>query len=97
MRVALYTRVSTTDQSCDVQLRELLQYGTHRSRTVPDECVDTGWIGGFSSPIGVRKAAERRTGHIDAGGSWMDGKERSSLRQDLQELVSLGARFIAIT
>jgi DNA invertase Pin-like site-specific DNA recombinase len=30
MRAAIYARVSTTDQTCDLQLRELRQYITAR-------------------------------------------------------------------
>ena len=45
MRIALYARVSTTDQSCDMQLQELRHYAAQRGWQVFDEYVDTGWSG----------------------------------------------------
>jgi DNA invertase Pin-like site-specific DNA recombinase len=44
-RVALYARVSTNDQNCDLQLRELGQYAAARKWAIADEYVDTGWSG----------------------------------------------------
>jgi hypothetical protein len=45
MRIALYARVSTVDQSCEMQLRELRDYAARRGWTAVDEYVDTGWSG----------------------------------------------------
>jgi DNA invertase Pin-like site-specific DNA recombinase len=45
MRAAIYARVSTTDQTCDLQLRELRQYISARGWQVAGEYVDTGWSG----------------------------------------------------
>ncbi len=45
MRVALYCRVSTADQNCEMQLRELRQYAAARNWSVHAEYVDTGWSG----------------------------------------------------
>jgi DNA invertase Pin-like site-specific DNA recombinase len=43
MRVAIYARVSTTDQTCDLQLRESRQYIAARGWEPTGEYVDTGW------------------------------------------------------
>ena len=45
MRAAIYARVSTTDQTCDLQLRELRQYIAARNWEISGEYVDTGWSG----------------------------------------------------
>jgi len=44
-RVALYARVSTNDQNCDLQLRELREYAAARKWEIAGEYVDTGWSG----------------------------------------------------
>lgn len=41
MKVALYARVSTTDQSCEVQLLELRQYCVAKAWTISEEIQDT--------------------------------------------------------
>src|SRR5260370_829221 len=46
MRIAFYARVSTTDQNCEMQLRELREYAAVRKRKACAEYVDTGWSGG---------------------------------------------------
>jgi DNA invertase Pin-like site-specific DNA recombinase len=53
-RVALYCRVSTTDQTCENQLRDLREYATARSWTDVTEYVDQG----------VSGATDRRPGSI---------------------------------
>ena len=42
MRTALYARVSTTDQTCEMQLRELREYAARRGWEIAGEYVDTG-------------------------------------------------------
>ena len=42
MKTAIYARVSTTDQSCEMQLRELREYACRRGWTFGGEYVDTG-------------------------------------------------------
>ena len=49
MRVALYARVSTTDQNCEMQLRELREYCERRGWEIAGEYVDTGWSGAKAS------------------------------------------------
>ena len=43
MRDAIYARVSTTDQTCDLQLGELRQYIAARGWDISSEYVDTEW------------------------------------------------------
>src|SRR5579872_5259341 len=45
MRVGLYARVSTKDQSCDMQLRDLRDYCTARQLIITREYIDTAVSG----------------------------------------------------
>ena len=45
MRAAIYARVSTKDQSCEMQLRDLRTYCTVRGFTVTREYIDSGQSG----------------------------------------------------
>ena len=49
MKIALYARVSTADQNCEMQLRELREYAAARKWNVIGEYVDTGWSGAKAS------------------------------------------------
>ena len=49
MKSAIYARVSTADQDCGMQLRELREYAQRRGWTVAGEYVDTGWSGAKTS------------------------------------------------
>ena len=48
-RCALYARVSTSDQNCELQLRELREYVSRRGWQVAGEYVDTGFSGAKAS------------------------------------------------
>jgi DNA invertase Pin-like site-specific DNA recombinase len=50
MIVAIYARVSTTDQSCEMQLRDLRQYAQRQSFQIFAEYIDTGFSGSVASP-----------------------------------------------
>ena len=101
MRVAIYARVSTTDQTCDLQLRESRQYITARGWEPRGEYVDTGWSGSAASrPEFDRLLNDARMRRIDAVLVWkLDrwGRSVAASVKSIQELVSLGVRFIAIT
>jgi len=45
MDCAIYARVSTTDQNCEMQLRELRDYCERRGWKIAKEYVDTCWSG----------------------------------------------------
>lgn len=61
MRVAIYGRVSTKDQSCDLQLRDLRAYCTARKFKVFREYVDVGESGAKDSRPGAEQLDGRRT------------------------------------
>src|SRR6516165_1296954 len=45
LQAAIYARVSTTDQTCEMQVRELREYAARRGWTVVNVYIDTGWSG----------------------------------------------------
>src|ERR1019366_8175172 len=49
MRVAIYARVSTKDQSCDLQVRDLNAYCAARKFTIFREYIDVGESGAKNS------------------------------------------------
>ena len=101
MRTALYARVSTTDQSCEMQLQELRHYSNQRGWQVFREYVDTGWSGAKASrPELDRLMQDARARRFDAVIVWkLDrwGRSVADCVRSIQELVSLGVRFLAVT
>ncbi len=101
MKIALYARVSTSDQNCEMQLRELREYAATRRWTVHAEYVDTGWSGAKANrPKLNRLMADARKRRLDAVlvcklDRW--GRSVTDSIRGIQELVSLGVRFIAVT
>ena len=71
MKIALYARVSTADQNCEMQLRELREYAAARKWTIYAEYVDTGWSGAKTSrPELNRLMADARKRRIDGVCVW---------------------------
>jgi putative DNA-invertase from lambdoid prophage Rac len=101
MRTVIYARVSTTDQSCEMQLRELRDYAARRGLDVIGEYVDTGWSGAKASrPQLDRLMGDARLRRFDAVLVWkLDrwGRSVAHCVRSIQELVSLGVRFLAAT
>lgn len=101
IRAAIYARVSTQDQNCEMQTRELNEYAARRGFQVCGEYVDTGWSGKLASrPELNRLMADARQRRFDAVIVWkLDRWGRSLVHsvQSIQELASIGIRFIAIT
>src|SRR6202011_2857800 len=101
VRTAIYARVSTNDQDCGMQLRELRDYCQRRGWAIAGEYVDTGGRGAQASRPqldGLMKDARQR--RFDAVLVWkLDRWGRSLIQslQSVQELASMGVRFIAIT
>jgi DNA invertase Pin-like site-specific DNA recombinase len=56
MRCALYCRVSTTDQNCEMQLRELREFIFRREWKIAGEYVDTGFSGAKASRPARKRA-----------------------------------------
>jgi putative DNA-invertase from lambdoid prophage Rac len=100
-RTALYARVSTSDQHCEMQLRELRQYAAARGWTVSGEYVDEGWSGAKASrPQLDQLMADALSRKIDCILVYkVDrfGRSVSNLSEALRRLDSAGVRFIAIT
>ena len=67
MRCALYCRVSTTDQNCEMQLRELQDYVSRRDWKSSGEYMDTGFSVAKASRTALDRlmsdAAEREFDH----------------------------------
>jgi putative DNA-invertase from lambdoid prophage Rac len=101
IRVAIYARVSTSDQTCELQLRELREYCQRRGWSIHDEFIDTGISGTKSSrPELNRLLGDVRQRRIEVIVCWkLDRWARSlaHLVQSIQELDSLNVRFIAVT
>ena len=100
-RCALYARVSTSDQNCEMQLRELREYCQRRGWHVAGEYVDTGYSGSKASRPELDKLMhDARQRKIDAVLVWkLDrwGRSLAHSIQSIQELDSLGVRFVATT
>ena len=99
MIVALYARVSTSDQSCEMQLHELRQYVQRQGWQVFAEYVDTGLSGAAASrPRLDELLREARLRRFEAVLVWkLDrwGRSVAHCVRTIQELVGLGIRFLS--
>src|SRR5271155_4892991 len=101
MIVAIYARVSTSDQSCEMQLHELRQYVAKQSWQVFSEYVDTGFSGAAASrPRLDQLLRDARLQRFEGVLVWkLDrwGRSVAHCVRSVQELVSLGIRFLSPT
>jgi DNA invertase Pin-like site-specific DNA recombinase len=99
MRTAIYARVSTKDQSCELQLRDLRAYCVARNLTIVREYVDVGESGAKEQrPELNNLMADARKRKIDAILVWrFDRFARSTkhLLLALEEFRSLGIQFVS--
>jgi len=99
MRIALYARVSTKDQSCELQLRDLRTYCAARGFELVREYVDVGQSGAKDSrPELNLLMGDARKRQFDAIVVWrFDRFARSTkhLLLALEEFRSLGIQFIS--
>lgn len=99
MRVVIYARVSTKEQSCDLQLRDLRAYCAARGWPALREYVDVGESGAKDSRPQLNELmAAARKRHFDALIVWrFDRFARSTkhLLLALEEFRSLGIQFIS--
>src|SRR5271157_4025862 len=71
MRCALYARVSTSDQNCEMQLRELREYISRRDWKCGGEYIDTGFSGAKASrPALDRLMADAAKRKFDCVAVW---------------------------
>jgi DNA invertase Pin-like site-specific DNA recombinase len=101
MRTAIYCRVSTADQSCDLQRRELNDYCQRREWEIVGEYTDTGWSGSKANrPELTRLMNDARKRRFDLVLVWkLDrwGRSVGDSIRNIQELDGLGVKFLAVT
>jgi putative DNA-invertase from lambdoid prophage Rac len=100
MRTVLYTRVSTADQNCELQLAELRQFANRHGWDIVNVYSDTLSGSKASRPALDRLMADARDGKFDCVIVWkLDrfGRSVLHLSQQLAALASYGVRFIATT
>src|SRR5690348_1429879 len=99
MRAAIYARVSTKDQNCELQLRDLRAFCVARNFTLVREFIDVGHSGAKDSRPQLNELmAAARKRQIDAVLVWrFDRFARSTkhLLLALEEFRSLGMLFIS--
>src|SRR5271157_3284947 len=96
---AIYARVSTKDQSCDMQMRDLRAYCAARGFTIIREYIDIGQSGAKDSRPELNELmADARKRKFDSIVVWrFDRFARSTkhLLLALEEFRSLGVQFIS--
>jgi putative DNA-invertase from lambdoid prophage Rac len=101
MRAALYARVSTADQDCGMQLRELREYAARRGWEIAGEYVDTGWSGAKASrPQLDRLMQDASKRGFDAVMVYKLDRFGRSVRNCLDGIEALrahGVRFLAVS
>ena len=101
LRAAIYARVSTTDQTCEMQVRELCEYAARRGWQVTGEYVDTGWSGAKASrPELDRLMKDAALRRFDAVLVYKLDRFGRSVRNCLDGIAALGAhgvRFLAVS
>lgn len=99
MRIGIYARVSTKDQSCELQLRDLRTYCAARAFETVGEYIDAGQSGAKESRPELNKLMDdARKRKFDAVIVWrFDRFARSTkhLLLALEEFRSLGIQFIS--
>ena len=101
MKIAIYARVSTADQDCAMQLRELREYSSRQNWQVFQEYIDHGISGAKATrPALKRLISDAQMKRFDAVIVWkLDrfGRSIQQLIENVQLLDSLTVRFIAVT
>jgi putative DNA-invertase from lambdoid prophage Rac len=101
MRAAIYARVSTTDQNCEMQLKELREYCQRCKWEIAGEYVDLGWSGAKASrPQFDRVMRDASLHKFDCVIVWkLDrwGRSVSHCLDSLEQLRHAGIRWIDLT
>src|SRR6202163_1605628 len=99
MRIGIYARVSTKDQSCELQVRDLRAYCAARGFDLVREYVDVGQSGAKDSRPELNKLMDdARKRQFDAIVVWRFGRFARSTKHlltALEEFRSLGVQFIS--
>lgn len=99
LKVGLYGRVSTTDQTTENQLRDLRQYARDRGWEIHDEYVDHGLSGAKSSrPALDHMMDDARKKRFDLVVVWRFDRFARSVKHlvlALEELRGLGIGFVS--
>ena len=99
MRVALYGRCSTAEQSTEMQLRELREYAARRGWTIAGEYIDEGVSGTKDSrPELNRLMADAHKRVFDCVAVWKFdrfARSVSHLLRALETFKSLGVEFVS--
>lgn len=99
MKAAIYARVSTKDQNCELQLNELREYIHRHGWENVGEYVDSGWSGAKASrPEFDRLMQDAGKRRFDVVLVWkLDrfGRSLVNCKVALHQLQSYGVRFIA--
>ena len=100
MKVALYARVSTSDQNCAAQLQELGSYCITRTWDVYDRYVDAGISGAKDRRPELdrlmKDAKSRRFDAVVVTKLDRFSRSLSHMVSQLEELQAAGVRFLAI-
>ncbi len=99
MRIGIYARVSTKDQSCELQLRDLRTHCAARGFEPAREYIDVGQSGAKESRPELNKLMEdARKRRFDAIVVWRFDRFTRSTKHSLlalEEFRSLGIQFIS--
>lgn len=98
-RAALYLRVSTDEQSCDMQERDLMRLAEHRGLEVSHVYRDEGWSGAKASrPAFDQMVRDAKRGRFDVLLCWkLDrlGRSLSNLIRLLEDLRTWNVALIS--
>lgn len=101
LKAVIYARVSTSDQNCEMQVRELREYAQRRGWHVDAEYLDTGWSGAKASrPELDRLMHDASLRRFDAVLVWKLDRFGRSVRHCLDGIAALkgqGVRFLAVS
>lgn len=96
---AVYARVSTTDQNCELQLRELREHCARRGWGIAGEYVERGWSGAKASRPELdrlmRDATRRMFGCVVVWKLDRFSRSMMQLHEQLTILRAHGIRFLA--
>src|SRR6266852_2660022 len=101
MRAAIYARVSTSDQDCGMQLRELREYAQRRGWDIAGEYVDTGWSGAKASRPQLDRlmqdASKRSSDAVLVYKLDRFGRSVRNCLVGIEALRAHGVRFLAVS